>query len=110
MGIIIMNKSVLIALLGLSSVEGMRINQRSTEESQCPGSGSSASANSSNSTALGQNESNASNATSFAQNDSNASNATALAHNDTANASNSTLVGESMDLIRSLVEVSAKQD
>lgn len=132
-----MKKSVLIALLGLTSVEGMRLNQREVSH-QTSGSANEASlednkSNASNATkkSLSQNTSNASNASaaSFAQNSSNGSNATAAAFvMNSSNASNATaaafvmnssnasnvsataFVGQDFDLVRALVEVDAKQD
>lgn len=86
-----MKKSVLIALLGLTSVEGLRMNQKSTQSASSRASTKEAPANAT--AALGQgNESNATGA--FAQNASNGtqafgqnqSNATAFAHGEPANA------------------------
>ena len=84
-----MNKSVLIALLGLSSVEGVKMNQNDARSTLATDSGAAAAAS------------------------GNASNATAAAQNDSANATATAAAAQSapvMDFVKALVEVDQKQD
>lgn len=96
-----MKKSVLFALLGLSSVEGLRVNQRSTESSSDASATAGSSGNGSNDSAFAE-AANGSNGSTFAEalNGSNGSNSTLVA----------TPVAPAMDFVRALVDVDAKQD